>query len=704
MSSAADPSAQFLAALQACTLLTAEQFQQIAGWHAQTKADSQALAKELHRLNWLSPFQIKEIFKGRGKHLVLGQYVVLDLLGEGGMGRVFKVHNNRLGRDEALKVIRKEKLKHPSAEARFQTEMEALGKVKHPNVVTAYDAGPLGDTLFVSMEFIDGADLTRMVRERGPMPIPAACEYIRQGALGLQHAFEKGLVHRDIKPSNLLVTRDGRTVKLVDLGLARLEEPAGGGANRVTQEGFVIGTPDFLAPEQARDPGAVDIRADIYALGTTLYYILTGKVPYDGGTPTEKLVRHCTEAPPSLLTLRPDAPPQLDQLYQWCLAKRPEDRPQTPQQLAIALQPFCPVPVSGQHPVQGSGRMPIPPSVPVAAITPLQAAISQIPNTDPNSSSQVFKLPPRSNNQDPIRRRGESKFPTGYLLIGLGIVLFLGIVSYGAYRILRSSDDPPFQNFDNSLGMKLVLLEGGTFKMGSLDAEPGHQPDEGPIHDVTIPGPFFMSDKEVTHQQFQTIMGKAPSASTRFARNAADLPVDSVTYEQAVEFCKKLTEKELKEPYSRRGWAYRLPTEAEWEYACRAGSTTPFSYGDTLMHHAKDRDLTMARYLPSGEETDSALEGLSVPPVQPYQFAAPVGSHRPNAWGLYDMHGNIAEWCQDWYARGYPAQGPDNGTRRVVRGGSFVDPAVLCRSAARRAIRPDERLDTIGFRVVYAPK
>src|SRR5262249_17902795 len=221
-------------------------------------------------------------------------------------------------------------------------EMQALGKVKHPNVVTAYDADAIGDTHFVSMEFIDGADLTRLVRERGPLPVLAACEYIRQGALGLQHAHELGMVHRDIKPSNLLVTRDGRTVKLVDLGLARLAEPATEGANRITQEGFVIGTPDFLAPEQARNPGAVDIRADIYALGATLFYILTGKVPYEGANPTEKLLKHCTEPPPWLLPLRPDAPPQVEQIIHWCMAKQPQDRPQPPNQLALALQPFYP--------------------------------------------------------------------------------------------------------------------------------------------------------------------------------------------------------------------------------------------------------------------------------------------------------------------------------------------------------------------------
>ncbi|MBY0513282.1 MAG: serine/threonine protein kinase, partial [Gemmataceae bacterium] len=342
MSSAADPTAAFLAALQASRLLAPQQVQHLSAWAAQARPDPAALAKEVTRLGWLTPFQVREVARGRGKDLILGQYVLLDLLGEGGMGRVYRARHTRLGRDEAVKVIRQEKLKNPAAEARFDAEMRALGKVTHPNVVRAFDAGTLGDTHFVSMEFVDGSDLTRMVRDHGPLAVPFACEAVRQAALGLHHAHELGMVHRDIKPSNILASRDGRTVKLVDLGLARLDDPVGEGGNRLTQEGFVIGTPDFLAPEQARDPGSVDIRADIYALGATLFYILTGKVPFEGATPTEKLLKHHTEPPPRLLPLRPDAPPELERLIHWCMAKRAEDRPQTPLQLAVALHPFCP--------------------------------------------------------------------------------------------------------------------------------------------------------------------------------------------------------------------------------------------------------------------------------------------------------------------------------------------------------------------------
>ena len=710
MSSAADPTAAFLAALQASRLLSTAQHQDITAWAAQAKADVPTLAKEINRRGWLTPYQIKEIARGRGKDLILGIYVVLDLLGEGGMGRVFKAHNTRLGRDEALKIIRADKLKHTSARARFTLEMQALGKVKHPNVVTAFDAGPLDDLHFVSMELIDGIDLTRMVRERGPLPVAEACEYIRQSALGLQHALELGMVHRDIKPSNILVSRDGKQVKIVDLGLARLQEPIQEGANRVTQEGFVIGTPDFLAPEQARNPAGVDIRADIYALGATLFYILPGKVPYDGANATEKLLKHCTEPPPALLPLRLDAPPQLERLIHWCMAKRAEDRPQTPHQLALALQPFCPPTTSGTHRV---------------ATLPHQIynypTAPPIPAIDPNSSSQVFKLPAQSNDQDPIRRRAKAGFPYAMVLLLFGILLLLAILAYAAYRAWQPKPIPPVESFTNTVEMKMLKIEGGTFDMGSPSTEPGRaepkprQPDdETPVNKVTIRGPFLMSATEVTHNQYLKVIGTSPPLSSvvRRAFNAADHPVEFVSYEDAMEFCRKLTEKEKNEAHARAGWAYRLPTEAEWEYCCRAGTKTPFAFGDKLSNLDRGPEAPMigACYTPTGGEKEVLLEGDTKPEPGIEEIPIRAATFRPNAWGLYDMHGNAAEWCLDWYKRGYPSSeprdnptGPPTGERRVVRGGSFKDPASACRSAARIGFSPSERRVTIGFRVVYAP-
>ena len=726
MSSAADPTATFYLNLQSCGLLTAAQLRDLWGWVAHKKPDLQGMAKEISRRGWLTPFQIKEVARGRAAGLrVADRYVLIDILGEGGMGRVYKAHDTRMGRDVAFKVIRKEKLAHPAAAGRFVQELQALGKMtKHPNVVDVYAAEQLDGNHFCVMEYIDGSDLTKLVRDRGPLGVAEACDAIRQAALGLEHAFQTGLVHRDIKPSNIIVPRNGGPVKLVDLGLARLLEPPGGeDAHRITQEGFVIGTPDFLAPEQARDPMSVDIRADVYALGGTLFYILTGRVPYDGGSATEKMLKHCTDPPPSLLRYRPDAPPAVEHLIHWCMAKRPEDRPQTPMQLAVALQPFCPPPAAGTgtfvapgsapYPVAPPGTHTVPsgaypaprpglPAYPYPPVYPPPGVPLPLPLPEPNSSSQVFKLPPQTTDEDPIRKRGAGGFPVGALLVALGAVFVVAVIGYATYRLFIRSDPAVPDPFTNTFGMKMVRLEGGTFRMGSPDGEPGRAPDgrEGPARDVTLRGPFFVSATEVTNGQFFRVTGANPSWGSKMAARPEHLPVDSVTWDEANEFCRKLTEKEKGQPWARKNWEYRLPTEAEWEYACRAGTETPVAFGDQLVFGKQ------AVFKPTGEDP---LE-LGGENVKPLKFAQEAGKGEANRFGLRDMHGNLAEWCADWYkseaykdgARDNPP-GPADGDKRVVRGGSFRDPASGTRSAARAGVRPTERSDTIGFRAIYAP-
>ncbi|MBX9623116.1 MAG: SUMF1/EgtB/PvdO family nonheme iron enzyme, partial [Gemmataceae bacterium] len=631
MSSAADPTATFLAAIRSTGLLTPDQFRELVGWAGRERADVGGVAKEVFARGWLTPYQIKQTYRGGGRDLTVGRYVLLELLGEGGMGRVFRADDTRLGRTVALKIIRPERLSNPAAMARFDAEMKALGKLDHPNVVRAFDAGQAGDAHFVVMEYIDGADLTKLVRDRGPLPVAEACEYVRQGALGLQHAHDNGLVHRDVKPSNLIATADGKTVKLVDLGLARLNDD--GADSRVTREGYVLGTPDFLAPEQARDPGGVDGRADVYALGATLFYLLTGKVPYDAETAADKLVRHLTAPPPSLLADRPDAPPGVERVIHWCLAKRAADRPQTPAELAAALQPFT----GGADPVAYYAP-------PAAAPTDELAALG----TEADGPGIVAPV---------VRRRPVKRgFPTGWVAAGTGLVLLAGAVAaILAYRPApepKPDPDRPVEGFANSAGMKLVRVNGGKFRMGSPKAEPGRRTDEGPAREVLVDGPFLMGATEVTHAQYARVTGAAPpgSAVVKRAASAADFPVEMVSYDDAVAFCRRLTEKEGELPTARPGWAYRLPTEAEWEYACRAGTTGPFWTGRTLANRRQ------ALYTPAGEGPGSVLEvGEPDGPVE--GIPGKVGAFPPNPWGLLDTHGNVAEWCQDWYAP-YPADGP----------------------------------------------
>jgi len=364
---AADPPGPAVPATQATPITSCATFLEILGqcqflaaaqWHELTQADwpqqfgePRALAAELLKRGWLTPFQVNQLFQGRGPELVVGPYLLLERLGAGGTGLVFKALHRKMQRAVALKLIRRELVRDAEVVSRFLRELQVISQLDHPHIVHAYDAGPIGETYFLAMEYVEGVDLDRLVRRSGPLSATEACAYVRQAALGLQHAHERGLVHRDIKPSNLFLARSkgpGATgvVKLLDLGLARFREVEGkqqpaaeAVATRIlTPVGSVLmGTPDYMAPEQANDFHAADIRADVYSLGCTLYFLLTGRAPFAGATLAQKLVHHQMIEPPDVRTLRPEIPAALARALRKMMAKRPEDRYQTPGELAAAL-------------------------------------------------------------------------------------------------------------------------------------------------------------------------------------------------------------------------------------------------------------------------------------------------------------------------------------------------------------------------------
>lgn len=324
-------------------------------------AGPRPLAQELLQRGWLTAFQLNQIFMGRAKELTLGPYVLLERLGEGAVGYVFKARHQHMQRMVALKVIRKDLLTDQEVVGRFYREIHAVSQLVHPNVITAYDAGPAGQTHFFAMEYVEGIDLVRLTNENGRLPVDQACDYIRQAALGLQHIHERGLVHRDIKPSNLLVAQVGSKnspvtqllppsgpttalhrwglLKILDLGLARLAEPVNGAAqNPLTLAGGGLrGTADYLAPEQAIDFHMADIRSDIYSLGCAFYHLLTGRPPFDGGTLAQKLMKHQRELPPPVEKLRKGLPRRLPPIIARMIAKKPDQRYQSPAEVAEAL-------------------------------------------------------------------------------------------------------------------------------------------------------------------------------------------------------------------------------------------------------------------------------------------------------------------------------------------------------------------------------
>jgi WD40 repeat protein len=270
------------------------------------------------------------------------RYRLLGLIGQGGMGAVYRAEHRRMQRLVALKIINPGLMAKPATVERFQQEVRAAARLHHPNIVTAYDADQAGGLHFLVMEHVEGRSLADLVSERGPLPAAEACACVRQAALGLQHAHEQGMVHRDVTPHNLMRTPDG-TVKILDFGLARLGRtpdeplPEGTEAARLTGAGTVMGTAEYLAPEQATDPRTADIRADIYSLGCTLFHLLTGRPPFEGGTVLEKIARHASAPLPPLTGV----PPGLAAVVARMTAKDPAHRYGTPADVAAALAPFA---------------------------------------------------------------------------------------------------------------------------------------------------------------------------------------------------------------------------------------------------------------------------------------------------------------------------------------------------------------------------
>jgi len=629
----------------------------------------------------------------------LGPYRVLKMLGAGGMGVVFRAEDPHLKRLVALKAMLPTMAKSPNAKVRFFREAQAAAALKHPHIVTIFQVGEDRGAPYLAMEFLEGESLDDRLKRETRLQVPDILRIGREIAKGLAAAHDKGLIHRDIKPGNVWLESPESHVKILDFGLARAMSDQA----QLTQSGAIVGTPAYMAPEQAGGK-QVDGRCDLFSLGCVLYRMCTGEMPFKGTDTISILSALLMEVPPPASSLNPEIPTELSDLVMQLLAKKPEQRPQDARTvaetlLAVMMQSTQPL----VEAIAPTASFPVASAVEITSADPWQAIDESTP------SAEATRTVPSATPVNSSGRKSKKGLLIGGGLLGLlALIAIIVIVINNKHGTVTESKGPGERNveatrngkvapppapekkteaipaqFRNNLGMKFIWIPPGSFTMGSPLEEigrgkkwDGQRIDETP-HKVTLAKGFYMGEYTVTQEQWQEVMGNNPS----HFKGEKDLPVEMVSWDDCQEFIRKLREKDKK--------PYRLPFEAEWEYACRAGTTKPFHFGETI-------STDQANY--NGRIYGNGKEGIN------RSKTTPVGSFPANAFGLHDMHGNVWQWCQDWLGD-YPhkdltdPQGPEIGTKRVVRGGCWLNSPQDCRSASRDWDVPGSRNANLGFRL-----
>jgi serine/threonine protein kinase/Leucine-rich repeat (LRR) protein len=405
------------------------------------------LIAELVKNKHLTKFQAAQVAAGKTKSLILGEYTILDKIGAGGMGQVFKAVHRRMDRLVAIKVLPPAMTKDAPAVARFEREVRAAAKLHHTNIVTAHDAGHANGVHFLVMEYVEGKDLSALVKKNGPLPVAKATNYILQAARGLEFAHKKGVVHRDIKPANLLLDSEG-TVKILDMGLARIESP-GAAQAELTGTGTVMGTVDYMSPEQAFNTKDADARADIYSLGCSLYYLIAGKATYGGQTVVEKILAHREKEIPSLRTEQAEVTDELEAVFKKLVAKKIEDRYQTMAEVIAELERLggnsgTVIDPYAATAALSSGALSALKSINVSVTTAKTAATKQVATAKPSGGKQPPWKKPK-------------------VLIGagaLGLALLLGVI-----LIVRDKDGKEVARIEAPDGTKVTLPAGGSVQV-----------------------------------------------------------------------------------------------------------------------------------------------------------------------------------------------------------------------------------------------
>ena len=460
------------------------------------------LIAQLVKENHLTKFQAAQVAAGKAKSLILGEYTILDRIGAGGMGQVFKAVHRRMDRTVAIKMLPPAMTKDAAAVARFEREVRAAAKLHHSNIVAAYDAGQANGVHFLVMEFVDGKDLSAIVKGNGPLPVAKAVNYILQAARGLEFAHSEGVVHRDIKPANLLLDKKG-TVKILDMGLARIESP-GAAQAELTGTGAVMGTVDYMSPEQAFNTKNADARADVYSLGCSLYYLIAAKAVYGGETVVEKIFAHKEKEIPSLQSASAEVSDQLEAVFKKMVAKRIEDRYQSMTEVIADLERI------GGH----SGSV----SDPFGATAAFDAgALSALKNIDVSrttaktaATKQVAPAKPSGGKQPPWKNTK--------VLLGAGAAGFV-LLLLGVILIVRDKDNKEVAHIDAADGTKVTLPAGGSVEVQQSGAKATTKPAPANVlfmHDPNFQRWVADAQQLPTEVQIQTVGAKLVELNSGF--------------------------------------------------------------------------------------------------------------------------------------------------------------------------------------------
>jgi serine/threonine-protein kinase len=584
----------------------------------------------------------------------LGQYEINALLGKGGMATVYRARQMSIGRDVAIKIIDPTLAQNVDFVRRFEREARTIASLSHAHVLKVFDYGQQRGLVYLVMELLRGGSLSHVLK-RGRIPINIVSWLLDQIASALDYAHARGIVHRDLKPQNLLFD-DSRNIFLTDFGLAKLLD-----AGELTRTGLVVGTPAYMAPEQWKNDN-VDHRADIYSLGVILFEMLTNKLPFSADTPHRMMYLHINQSPPPLASLRPDLPLAVGEIVAQVLAKDPAVRFASAGKVALAFKRAVGNGVQFGQPAESLAQpAPAGRGVERPLASPLATAEQPIsfPSSTPRPATPSAGTPVSTTAPGAPNKR-------------------LGLA-------------PGMRRHDQR-AVPQVWVPAGSFRMGSPGTDRDARPDEHPDHEITLTQGFWIDQFPVTNAAFQAFINDGGYQQRQYWSNdgwrwltvngikgpgdypgftTADQPRVGVSWYEADAYA-----------HWRGG---RLPTEAEWEYAARGAQAARYPWGAAW------------------EDGKANVKSKRTTPVNAYAENV--------SWAkVYDLAGNVWEWCADWYGDTYyqadistDPTGPAEGKGRILRGGSWRHEAVHARCAARRHDAVISRDDYIGFRVVFVP-